>query len=812
MGRYRKAITSLEKSLAAGEGMDQSLKNINRLSMADNYLALAQLNSVTGILGKALEYSSKALQIFRQVGEKRGEMEALLTMGSIYSDLGDLMTSENLIGQSLKISAEIKAGAARHYQLLAGIYSAMGKYEDAVRNQEKALEDATRFRIAGQIVWATVGMGDIYRELGDFRKAEHYYNQAREAKDTSLKSSSNIEASLDMRLGDIVSAQEYFTSEGSLTGTGISSLRLAELLLSSRKPDSALLLLNQAASAFRKSKNVQGTANVQLLKGSLMVDRGENTIAGRLLDSSRMATDFPETVWQSWYHLGRMFENQGNDEKATEAYRNSISVIEKIRGNLTIDEFKSIYFDSKRQVYDRLINILMKGNKSTEAFQVSEMARARAFYDIISNKKINFRGSAAEDLMSLEQQKRIEMQKLYKLLQKGYTASASSEGSRGADLRQVRNSLTQVQSEYAEIMQKLKLNNPAYSEMVSAEPVSLKDIQSRIDPESAALEYWVSDKELIIWMITQSRILSKTIGITSGQLASLVERTRQYIQINSKEEMNPRLRELYSKLIEPFEKELAPFSNLIIIPNQSLHFLPFQALLNKKGEYLVQKQSLVYAPSASLFIVCNDRIVKAGSKFMGMALSDVMVGSNPGLPGTEAELKKILPLFPDNISRIGTESTESFAKKNASNYNFLHFATHGSNNLKQPLYSYLLFPPADDEDGRLSVYEVFEMDLNARLVTLSACETGLGNITRGDELTGLSRAFLFAGSSTVVVSLWPVADYPTAMLMANFYSYLKDNSMQEALAMAQRDVIKQYPEPSYWAPFVLIGNGSLTTD
>jgi CHAT domain-containing protein len=195
---------------------------------------------------------------------------------------------------------------------------------------------------------------------------------------------------------------------------------------------------------------------------------------------------------------------------------------------------------------------------------------------------------------------------------------------------------------------------------------------------------------------------------------------------------------------------------------------------------------------------------------MGVALGDVSVGNNEGLPGTEDELKKILPLFPDNISTFGKQSTETFVRKNSGNYNFLHFATHGLYNYRQPLYSYLLFPSTDEDDGRLNVFEVFEMNLNAKLVTLSACETGLGNISQGDELTGLSRAFLFAGSSSVIVSLWSVADYPTALLMSDFYRYLKDHSMQEALTLAQKDVIKLYPDPVYWAPFILIGNGNVS--
>ena len=130
----------------------------------------------------------------------------------------------------------------------------------------------------------------------------------------------------------------------------------------------------------------------------------------------------------------------------------------------------------------------------------------------------------------------------------------------------------------------------------------------------------------------------------------------------------------------------------------------------------------------------------------------------------------------------------------------------------QPLYSCLLFPPSADDDGRLNVFEVLEMKLNAKLVTLSACETGLGNINQGDELIGLSRSFLFAGSSAVVVSLWAVADYPTSMLMSAFYSYLKNHPVEEALTLAQRDLMKVYPQPLYWSPFILIGNGTVAAD
>jgi CHAT domain-containing protein/predicted negative regulator of RcsB-dependent stress response len=809
MGSSYNGISSLEKSLALSEGMDQSLKNINRLSIADTYLALGQLYSVMGRSEKSMDYINRALMLFRQANDPGGEMEADLALGNIYSDIGDIYEARRLVDLSMKKAVGLGLGTSRHNQLLASIAAEAGEYENALRYQEKALTEARDYGIMGQVIWTTIGIGDIYGKLGDFSKAEKYYKEAQREKDTLAMKTKSLEASLDLRLGEVLNANEYFSSQGSYTGEAISSLRIAEILLQKGKPDSAMIFLNQSEEKFAASGNREGVSNVQLHKGRILVDKGDLITAGPLLISASEVTDFPETVWQAWFHLGRMYEKLDQEQKAAESYRNSILVIEKIRGNLTIDEFKSRYFDNKREVYDRLIRILLKSNKSVEAFQISEQARARAFYDILANKKIDYKGAMPGDLISLEQSKRIEIQKLYKLLQKGDVSYASNESTRNIDLTQLRNTLADTQSEYEDIIQRIKLYNPAYAEMVSVQPVNLSELQKGLDQSTAVLTYWISSNELILWLITGSEIVSRSVPITDLSLASLIEKARKSIQSNAPDETKASLSMLYTILVAPVENQLSGKSNLVIIPNGSLHFLPYQALINSKGEYLVQQFNLIYAPSASVYMVCNSRKALPGSKFMGMALSDIMVEDKPGLPGTADELRKILPLFPENISTFGRQSTETFVKKNAGEYNFIHFATHGSYNYEQPLYSHLLFLPSEEDDGRFNVFEVFELNINASLVTLSACETGLGNVSHGDELVGLSRAFLFAGSSSVIVSLWAVADYSTSLLMTNFYRYLKDHNLQEALTLAQRDVIKIYPQPLYWSPFVLIGNGKV---
>ena len=813
MGLNTKGIVSLEKALHLSEGMEQSIKNENKISIADNYLVLGQLYSAMGKQEMAIDYTRKALSLFGQANDKRGLMESDLTLANVYSDLGDITEAQTLAGKSMKEAMELGLGTSRHNQLLASIASETGEYENALRYQEKAMKEASDFGILEQVIWTTIGMGDIYSNLGDFNKAEKYFRDAKKAKDTLEMKTTSLDASLNMRLGEIVSANEYFFSQGSFTGEAISSLRIAEMLMQKGSPDSAMIYLDMAEEKFKASGNREGESNVLVNKGRILVDKGDYMTARQLLESAATASDFPETAWQAWFNLGRIYENLDQDEKAVESYRNSISIIEKIRGNLTIDEFKSIYFDNKREVYDRLLRILLKMNKPVESFQVSEQARARAFYDILANKKIDFKGSLPGDLISLEQAKRIEIQKLYKLLQKGDVSTFGESESRASGLRQLREALVSAQSEYEDIIQKIKLHSPAYAEMVSAQPVNPSDLRSILDDNSAVLAYWISSNELIIWFITRSDIICREIPVNDQYLGSIIEKARMAIESDSPlNELKAPLKLLYSMLIAPVESNLGHFRNLVIIPNGSLHFLPFQALVDSHEDYLVQNHNIIYEPSASVFMICENRKGSAGSRFMGMALSDLSIEGKAGLPGTDEELRKILPLFPDNLSAFGKQGTETFVKKNAGNFNFIHFATHGSYNYDQPLYSYLLFPASDEDDGRLNVYEVFGLNLKASLVTLSACETGLGNLSRGDEIVGLSRAFLFAGSSSVIVSLWAVADYPTSILMASFYKNLKDHNLQEALSMAQRDLIKIYPEPIYWSPFILIGNGKVISE
>lgn len=812
MGCYHDAISSLKKSLELGKGMESSLKSPQRLLIAEASLSLGQLYSVLGKSQPAFDYTLKAIGIFRDCNDERGVSEASLTLASLDADQGNYRDARKLVDESLTMATALGLGTARQHQLMASVESSEGDYQDALKHQEKALEEADKAGIAGQITWATIGLGDIYSQVGDMKRASRYYMQANGNGDTGSLESESIRASIGMRMGDLAAAGRYFSSQGSSSGRAISSLRIAEMMTTQSKTDSALIMLDQAYSGFRASRNIQGMTNVRVLKGRILVDKGNLRQAGLVLDSALSAGDLPDSKWQAYFQKGRLSEKMNDDDKAIEYYFRAVEIIERMRGSLASEEFRSSFINNKRDVYDKLILLLFRKNRISEAFRVSEQDRARSFYDILAGKKIGFRGSVEGNIAMREQDMRMEIQKLYRLIRKSEEEDSSSAPAFRSEISHLRQELADNQVEYDKILDKIRHGEPSYNEMISADPVNAADLQKVLDNKSAALVYWISDEKIILWIITPGDIYCTSVTIDYGSLSELIGKTRSAIEGNDIVKSAAGLKSLYNILIHPAEDRIKQFTSLVIIPNGPLHFLPFQALISGTGEYLVQRYNIIYSPSAGVQILCSGHQSAHGSKFFGTALADISVGGKPGLPGTEMELNKILPLFQARLSAFGKDATETFVKKNAGNFDFIHFATHGSCNFSQPLYSCLYFPQGPDDDGKLNVYEVLEMNLNAKMVTLSACETGLGNLSQGDELVGLSRAFLFAGSSSVVVSLWAVADYPTSLLMSSFYRNLKDHPAQEALTMAQREIMKLFPQPLYWSPFILIGNGSVTAD
>jgi CHAT domain-containing protein len=240
--------------------------------------------------------------------------------------------------------------------------------------------------------------------------------------------------------------------------------------------------------------------------------------------------------------------------------------------------------------------------------------------------------------------------------------------------------------------------------------------------------------------------------------------------------------------------------------------LPFQALRNQQGRYLAESYSLSYLPSASVLKYARDKNSENRTALLavGNPVTDLAA-----LPAADKEAREVATLFDRRLVLTGPSATETAVKGEGPRYDLLLFSTHGEMIESDPLQSNLRFTPTLQDDGKLTVSEIFDMEVKANLVTLSACETGLargtkGDLPQGDDLVGLSRAFIHAGAPSVIASLWKVSDDSTVAIMRSFYRNLRTLSKAEALRRSQLELVASkdslYNHPYFWAPFILVGD------
>jgi CHAT domain-containing protein len=253
------------------------------------------------------------------------------------------------------------------------------------------------------------------------------------------------------------------------------------------------------------------------------------------------------------------------------------------------------------------------------------------------------------------------------------------------------------------------------------------------------------------------------------------------------------LEALYAELIAPLSPHLKA-KHLIFVPHGPLHFLPFHALKNGES-YLSDTYTISYAPSATVFALCQRKTPSDMSASLVMGIPDERA------PQILAEVQSVAAILPKAELLLGTQATANNLRKKGSQSALLHIATHGTYRQDNPMFSGIRLG-----DGYLNLYDLYQMRLSARHVTLSGCATGMNFVAAGDELLGLERGLFCAGAASLLLSLWDVHDRSTAELMQAFYKhYIDSGDMAASLQSAMKQIRQQNPHPYFWAPFVLVG-------
>ena len=757
---------------------------------------------------KARENFHAAREIYRNQDDPQGEAEVLYEIGLTFEKVGlfDQATDHYQQAQRLAHDLDDLLLLTTGDLYLANIAWFQGEYQTAFQLLSQAKKRAEHLDDPQLQIMVSNTRGLVYWTLNETDKGLHHLQEAvtlSEASDiqTELASSLNNLGLLYRQRGEQTAALENFhrakaidESLNSQWGLGYDHRNIGMSLL-------ALQRLEEAEDHFLKaeriSKDIHNVINwVKALLELGNVNRALNRPERALPYYEQAHTvakrhGIREVEWRAATGKARILQQQGNLPDAFTWFNQSIDVVESMRASLKIDELRNSFQTNKLDVYRDIITLLITMNRTNEAFNYLERSRSRSFIDLLGNQKIPLKNQEDQDTWA-------HINDLASTLD----SLRSELGSYDNPPANLQERYRHTQIAYEEAILDVKQQNPALSSFVVVDPLNLEGVQDLLSPKVGLLSYFLTKDQLYLWLITQERTIFKSVSVKEDELTRLVTRYRQLVQ--HIEPVDEELQELYGYLIQPIQPALTNLDFLGIIPDGPLHFLSFAALKHGPA-YLVDDIPLFYAPSASVFqFTFAKRHTKKNNRVLAIGNPD-LGNFNYDLPLAELEARSIKWNYPQIDILTGAKATKEWVVNNISKYGIIHLASHGEFDELNPLLSALWFASPDPENRQLTVKEIFGLELNADLVTLSACQTGLGKLEAG-ELIGLNRAFIYAGTHALISSLWRVDDLSTSVLMKHFYRHYVTSNKARSLRQAQLIVKKDFPHPSYWAGFSLIGD------
>jgi CHAT domain-containing protein len=495
-----------------------------------------------------------------------------------------------------------------------------------------------------------------------------------------------------------------------------------------------------------------------------------------------------DTYWIALYDRARIALKDGKPDDAITFMKRALEVIEQQRASINTDVGKIGFVGDKQDVYQLLVATFFDKGKIVEAFEYVERAKARALVDLLANRqKFAYKDGSPEKTAAM-----LAELAFLEAKSRSYVADDSKDGKS-----------TSTRSVMVKVREDLTNAAPQLASLVTVTSTKTADIQKLLKPDETLLEYYAQGDDLFAFVMTKESI--NAVKLSGKGLTDTISNLRQAAQNPKSTDYKVISQKLYDRIIAPVPSVTSK-TNLIIVPHGAMHYLPFNMLSSSKDD-LIDRVNIRILPSASVMTFLASRQKSLSNK--------VLIIGNPNLgdpkmnlEGAEAEAKAIQEIWPNSVLLLRKEATKGIVMKTGNQFRIIHFAAHGIFNVDQPLNSALLLSPDHGNDGKLTVGELYEMTLNAELITLSACETGIGKISNGDDVVGLTRGFLYAGAASIVASLWPVPDTETMFLMNNFYANLKDEMGPHALRKAQLAAKKKYPHPYYWSAFQWTGSAN----
>ncbi len=750
----------------------------------------------------------EAQRLYQEQEDLFGETEVLYEIGLTYEKVGlfDQAQEYYLSGLALAESLEIPGLQATGHLYLANVAWFRGNYQKAFQALLQAKNQAEQADDPQLLIMITNTRGLVYWTLNDTEKGLRNLTDAvklSEAADipTELASSLNNLGLLYRQQGNHHAALDAFQramaideSLDSQWGLGYDHRNIGITLLALNQYQEAETHLLIAEETSAQIHNITNWVKTLLELGNVKQALGQPKQASEYFQRAYKISKrhgIKEVEWRAAAGKANLLREEGKLSDALAWFIKGVDVVEGMRATLKIEELRNSFQSNKLDLYRDVVSLFIRLNRSEEAFNYLERSRARSFIDLLGNQKLSFKSHGDQETWTQIQKMASELDGLRKEL-----------GAYEQPPPNLQEQYQRKQTEYEELLLEVKQSNPELGSFVTVNPSNLEEIKDLLEPHTGLLSYFITEKTLFVWVIKKDQTHFHAVPISERKLHDLVIRYRQLVQ--HLEPVEEELQALYSLLIQPIEPFLAKIRYLGIIPDGPLHFLSFAALKHGPA-YLVDEFPLFYAPSASVLeFTFAKRKTKKTDKVLAIGNPDL--GSfNYDLPLAELEAQSIKWNYPQMDILTGPNATKEWVVNNISNYGIIHLAAHGEFDDFNPLLSSLWLASPNPENRRLTVQEVFGLNLNADLVTLSACQTGLGKLEAG-ELIGLNRAFMYAGTHALVSALWRVDDLSTSVLMKHFYRNYVESDKATSLRKAQLIVKKDFPHPSYWAGFSLVGD------
>jgi CHAT domain-containing protein len=586
------------------------------------------------------------------------------------------------------------------------------------------------------------------------------------------------------------------------------------------KPEAAVEYYERAIPALRGARDYPQELAARLTLVRYLALKAAGHVAGarqKALDqlaASEALTrgmQYADAEWRLDYLKGVLAEYD-NAKLAIAHYERAIAKLDELRSGLSQQEQRQTFLDNEsvQDLYSRLTALLSHAGLRADAWRYMERAKARNFLDALQGRRFAPDSDAGRpdtvdappaiaELAKLE--KRIADVRFQLLPQNEEMLRAA-----GREPAILKRGLSDLEARFTLARDEASLLQSRSGQVLSLQPVPLARIQKSIGPHTVLVEYALLEGELTAFVVTRTCADQLIWKGDTTKLRRDVLRLRALLADPQSTEWPALLEQVSKTVITPVAAKIPQGTQqILIVPAGYLNYLPFPVLSLPDGRTLVEAFAVSYLPNASALCYLGNGTQMGGELFLG-ALGAVAVDGMPPLPGTLAETAGIAATYPKAQRVSGAAFTHDAAQHALLTADTVHFATHGLLEEEAPLFSALLTSPAAGKPSRLSLYEVAGMRIRARLVVLSACETGLGTLQRGDEITGLTRTFLTAGADTVLASLWKVSDESTAVLMQQFYRGLAHGlKPAAALREAALAVRAKYPHPFYWAAFVVTG-------